>query len=193
MNQFTHLQVRGIPALSLATGSSIPYFLATSLNKAIIVIPKHTRSPPRRVSDNGVCEVSQPVVALDVVDPAVVVFHRVAAEGDHLDSSLCKLPSKALGPAQLCGADWGVVSRVREQDGPAALQSQAKLEAVIKQYQLAGRHTIIHAVELCLYPYLTPGVEVNLAMGGGGAKVRNNVTELNSHFLKHCYQLFKYS
>ena len=32
--------------------------------------------------------------------------------------------------------------------------------------------------------HLTPGVEVNLAVGGGGAEVGNNVTELDSHFLK---------
>ena len=40
-------------------------------------------------------------------------------------------------------------------------------------------------------PYLTPGVEVNLAMGGGGAKVRNNITELDSHFLKNCQSIIR--
>ena len=82
---------------------------------------QHTKAPPGGVGDDGVGEVSEPVVALDVVDPAVVVLHRVAAECDHLDASLGKLPGKALGPAKLCGAHRGVVSWVREQDGPAAL------------------------------------------------------------------------
>ena len=90
-----------------------------------MTIPKHTPSPPGGVGDDGVSEVSEPVVALDVVDPAVVVLHRVAAEGDHLDSSLGELPGKALGPAQLSGAHRGVVCRVGEQDGPAALRQQA--------------------------------------------------------------------
>ena len=39
----------------------------------------------------------------------------------HLASPLGELPGKALGPPQLRGADRRVVSRVREQDGPAAL------------------------------------------------------------------------
>ena len=60
---------------------------------------QHTQAPPGGVGDDGVGEVSEPVVALDVVDPAVMVLHRVAAECDHLDASLGKLPGKALGPA----------------------------------------------------------------------------------------------
>ena len=36
-----------------------------------------------------------------------------------------------------------------------------------------------------LVSHLTPGVEVNLAVGWGGTKVRNNVSELDSHFLKN--------
>ena len=35
-----------------------------------------------------------------------------------------------------------------------------------------------------LRPYLTPGVEVDLAVGCGGAEIGNNVSELDSHFLK---------
>ena len=40
------------------------------------------------VGDDGVGEVGQPVVTLDVIDPAVVVLHRVTAEGDHLDAPI---------------------------------------------------------------------------------------------------------
>ena len=43
------------------------------------------------VGDDGVGEVGQPVVALDVIDPAVVVLHRVAAEGDHLDAPIISI------------------------------------------------------------------------------------------------------
>ena len=35
-----------------------------------------------------------------------------------------------------------------------------------------------------LRPYLTPGVEVDLAVGCGGAEIGNDVSELDSHFLK---------
>ena len=49
---------------------------------------------PAGVRDDGVAEVGEAVVSLDVVDPALVVLHRVARQRDHLHPALGKLPAK---------------------------------------------------------------------------------------------------
>ena len=46
---------------------------------------------PAGVRDDGVAEVGEAVVSLDVVDPALVVLHRVARQSDHLHTALGKL------------------------------------------------------------------------------------------------------
>ena len=49
---------------------------------------------PAGVRDDGVAEVGEAVVRLDVADPALVVLHRVARQRDHLHPALGKLPAK---------------------------------------------------------------------------------------------------
>ena len=45
--------------------------------------------------------------------------HTVTGQGDHLAPSLAELGGQPGGLPQFCGADWGEVRGVREQDAPA--------------------------------------------------------------------------
>ena len=55
---------------------------------------------------------------LDVLGPALVLVDRVDREADDLDVALVELRLDAGHVAELCGADRGEVTRVREQHGP---------------------------------------------------------------------------
>jgi len=83
---------------------------------------------PLWVSNDGVREASgEVVVCNDILDPAIVAIHLVATESNQLDSTLCKVIAQHLNPAKLSGADWSIVSRVGEQDGPAILDPAMKV------------------------------------------------------------------
>lgn len=79
----------------------------------------HLSNISARVSDDGVGELSQVVVRLDVIDPAMVRLHAITRQSDQLDSSLGELLAESLDSAQLSGADRSEVSGVGEEDGPA--------------------------------------------------------------------------
>jgi len=88
---------------------------------------------PLRVSNDGVREASgEVVVGNDVLDPAIVAVHLVATESNQLDSTLCKVIAQHLNPAKLSGADWSVVSRVGEEDGPAILDPAVKVNVPLR-------------------------------------------------------------
>ena len=63
---------------------------------------------------------------VDVLDPFMVRVHRVHAQGDGFDVAFGKLVLKFGGQAQLSGAYWREVSRMREQNAPAVAQPVIK-------------------------------------------------------------------
>ena len=87
----------------------------------------HLRHVALGVRDDGVGELGEVVVRLDVGDPAVVVLHGVAGERDELDPPGGELLVEGLHPAELGGAHGRVVRGVREQDGPAVPQPRVEV------------------------------------------------------------------
>jgi len=84
--------------------------------------PVHLGNISLGVGNDGVGELREVVVGLDVINPADVGLHLVTGEGDQLDAPLGELPAEFLHAAQLGGADRGEVGRVGEEDGPAISQ-----------------------------------------------------------------------
>ena len=80
------------------------------------------------IRDDGVGKVpSERAIALDVLDPSIVRIDWVTGQGNHLDIALFKLRDEFCNHAQFSGADWGIVSRVGEENTPPAGRQQQQL------------------------------------------------------------------
>jgi len=88
---------------------------------------------PLGVSNDGVREASgEVVVCNDILDPAIVAVHLVTAESDQLHSTLSKVIAQHLNPAKLSGANWSVIGRMGEEDGPAILDPAMEVNVPLR-------------------------------------------------------------
>lgn len=64
------------------------------------------------------------MLQLSHLGPAVMILQVVDGQGDHFDPAFSELTTQSCGSAQLCGAHWGVVSGMGEQDSPSGMKSE---------------------------------------------------------------------
>ena len=64
------------------------------------------------------------IVSFDIFNPALVVFNRINWQANQFNTELLELGRISGNLTKLSGADWSIVSRVGEQDGPAILGIQ---------------------------------------------------------------------
>ena len=106
-----------------------------------------------RVSDDWIGEPSgEVVVGNDVLDPPVVGLHLITRQGDKLDTPLSKLVAECLHPAKLGGADRGVVSRMREEDGPAVLDPAVEVYVALSGVSTEVRDNISQLENVAWHP-----------------------------------------
>lgn len=74
---------------------------------------------------------------LQYLNPAMMILHRIAGNCHQLDISLLKLWHQLCHTAQLSGANWGVVSRMGEQDAPAVVRDRVR-HSKINPHSLLG-------------------------------------------------------
>lgn len=68
--------------------------------------------------------VRKQMLQLSHLGPAVMILQVVDGQGDHFDPAFSELTTQSCGSAQLCGAHWGVVSGMGEQDSPSGMKSE---------------------------------------------------------------------
>jgi hypothetical protein len=76
---------------------------------------------------------------IDILDPATVALNSVCAQADKLGVPLGELRLKLSESAELGGADWGIVLRVREQDDPVVTNELVEVNGTASGLSLEVR------------------------------------------------------
>lgn len=104
-----------------------------------------------RVGDDGELELGAGDL-VDVLDPGVVRVDVVGAQTDQLHAARGELRLQLSKGAQLRGADWGEVIRVREEDGPLGADELVEVDGTVGglSIEVGGNGAQTEAVECVL-------------------------------------------